>query len=410
MNEDSFRIDKHFASGIGQLTRRLDADDDTLIRNIIYHVAESYEHSLFGYGTIDQTDFARRWNYQTSNLRKRHPSPMQLGDMTRDDAERYLARCRENPSGRKGPDAWVWDTRFENALYILANKPMSFNNYRTYEAEDGGEKMDRVVKENVTFTLFTRIQAVARPRGKVIYTYVLNPDFEQNLTSYYVRGCRLSLIGLRGKDLDQVYLYLTNLKANLAVKGRHETTPGELPTFDYLCDLARIPAATKDGVPYEQRRRKSRLAETLAEIADSTELKFSVRWAREEGASYAYVPVIDFGEDSVPTTGMVQHVRRDENARIYRQIVGLQLRDMYARLHSTGTYGPLDLGDFNAWVLDADRDRPEKETALKLAFIRIFGRIPLDEARRKAEFFEQVRQVAETSPSPSLEQLLARLG
>ena len=74
MNEDSFRIDKHFASGIGQLTRRLDADDDTLIRNIIYHVAESYEHSLFGYGTIDQTDFARRWNYQTSNLRKRHPS------------------------------------------------------------------------------------------------------------------------------------------------------------------------------------------------------------------------------------------------------------------------------------------------------------------------------------------------
>lgn len=406
MTEDSFRIDKYFASGIGQLARRLDDDDDTLIRNIIYHVAESYEHSLFGYGVIDQTDFAKRWNYQTSNLRRRHPAPWQLNDMSREEVDLYMKRCRENPSERKGGDSWVWDTRFENALYILANKPMSFNSYRTYEADGTGEKIDRVMKENVTFTLFTRIQAVQRPRGKVVYTYILNPDFEQNLTSYYVRGARQSLIGLRGKELDQVYLYLVNLRANLAVRGLHETTPGEMPTFEYLCDLARVPLLTKDGAPYEQRRRKERLAAALDEIAATTEISFSVRWEREAGCAYPYVPVIDFGAESVPSAGMTQHIQKDENAKIYRQVIGIQLRDMYSRLHSTGTYSAIDLDDFNAWIFDVDRDRAEKETALKLAFIRIFGRIPFDESRRKAEFFSKV-QVAAASPNPSFERFIA---
>lgn len=408
MGEDSFRIDKYFATGIGHLTRRLDGDDDTLIRNIIYYVAESYEHSLFGYGVIDQTEFARRWNYQTSNLRRRHPSPRQLNDMSQQDVELYLSRCKDAPSERKTPDAYVWDTRFENALYILANKPMSFSSYRTYE-EGGDLRVSRVIKENVAFTLFTRIQAVQRPRGKVVYTYVLNPDFEQNLTSYYVRGRRQSLIGLRSKDLDQVYLYLTNLKANLSMQGRHETSPGELPTFDYLCDLAQIPRQTKEGRTYEQRRRKERLCGVLDEVVSTTELSFTVRWEREEGCRYAYVPVIDFGKESLMASGYAQHVQKLENEKIYRQIVGLQLRDMYSRLHSAGAYLPVDAEGFNDWVFDAERDRAEKETALRLAFIRIFGRIPGDEARRKTEFFDSVRRAAATVPRPSLESLLMKL-
>lgn len=408
MSEDSFRIDKYFASGIGQIARRLDSEDYTLIRNIIYHVAESYEHNLFGYGEIDQTDFAKRWNYQTSNLRKRHPSPFQLNDMSDQEIRLYLERCENNIAERKGADAWVWDTRFENALYILANKPMSFNSYNTYKNDETNAMMERVVKENVTFTLFTHIKAVRLGRGKVRYQYNLNPDFEQNLTSYYVRGKRQSLIALRSKDLDQVYLYLNNLKANLVVGGKHETTPGEMPTFDHLCDLAQIPRLTKDGKPYEQRRRKERLVGVMEDIRNTTELSFSVRWQRGEGCAYPYVPVIDFGEDAVPKPGMVAHIRKEENSKIYRQIIGLQLRDMYSRLYSVGSYSVIDMGDFNAWIFDVRKDRAEKETALKLAFIRIFGRIPYDEARRKADFFEQVRIVSD-SEDATFERLLPRL-
>ena len=408
--DESFRLDKYFAGAINQITHRLDVEDEALIRNIIYHVSKSYEHSLFGYGTLDPTAFAKEWKYDPANLRRIHPSPFQLTTLTDAEIERYRTDRASRRGERTMPHSFIWDTMLENALFILANKPVSLNKYRIYQDNEDAWQRDMIIKQNVAFTVFTKIGAVAKKRGGYVYTYTLNPHFEQNLTKYFTRALPGSIIAMRSRNLDPLYLYLKNLKTNLSLNGFRTTRPGE-PSFEYLCDQAGITRFSVDG---KNRRnvRKVRflLSEALRFIQENTELKFSVSWARnDDGDGADLVPVIDFGESAVMSKLYSKVTQDNENVKIYRQVVGNQLREMYTRLYTLGTYTEADINDFNEWLFNENKSRSEKEIALRFAFIRIFGKIPDDARKREKAFFELVRSISQNEPKPTIEMLLAKL-
>lgn len=377
----SFRIDKYLVSDIYGFNGQIETDE-RLIRNIIYSVAEDYEHSLFGFGSLDPAKFAERWQYDPSYLRKRVAEPYQLRDLSPSEIESYRERISARKSQTKDEsDKYVWDTHLENAIYILASKPFNFNTYGEFVVVDDRTKKEQVFKSHASFTLFSSISAVSRGRGKVVYAYTLNDNFEKNLTRYYIRGERESLLQLRGSGLDSLYLFLTNLKVNLALSGAGKTPSGDgALSFDNLCNLAGVPTHTKDGKEYEDRERKKLLNRALAKVNDTTELKFSVSWVKGPGATAAYTPVIDFGDGHLPRynvkqPGLGRFVLDEERSTIQRQLIQREFLTIYKKLFSSG-YRPIDEEDFNAWAIDNSRSKEEKATALKLAYIGIYGCIP----------------------------------
>lgn len=408
LSESSFRIDKYLVNdihGFNMQVRlyeenwnrgredRLDSDEK-LVRNVIYSVASDYEHNLLGFGQLDPAAFARQWNYDPSYLRRRVENPYQLKNMSGDAVAAYRARMREGGGGDSG-DAKVWDTRLENALYILSARPVDFDQYGEFVGKDGeGEEV--LVKAHTSFTLFRSISAVSRGRGKTVYLYTLNENFEKNLTRYYIRGEKQSLLNLRAAGLDSLYLYLVNLRTNLALKGLTATTPGELPDFEYLCRLADIPAMTKGGAAIPARERKRNLAEALQRVLDGTELEFNVTWNNAPGKKAEYVPVLDFGTKHLlsvrPDFGYGRLIAEQEQRSIHRQVITKNILDMYRKIHTAGFYTDTDEEAFNAWALDNGRNRREKETALRLAYIWIFRRIPDNEAALTRQFFAAIEK------------------
>lgn len=408
ISPSSFRIDKYLVNDIYGFNGQIDTDD-RLIRNIIYSVAEDYEHSLFGFGCIDPARFAEKWQYDPSYLRKRVADPYQLRDMSPEEIAEYRERITvKKASPKEEPsDRYVWDTHLENAIYILSNKPFNFNNYGQFSVVDDKTKQEKVIKSHASFTLFTSISAVRRSRGKVVYSYTLNENFEKNLTRYYIRGEQNSLLQLRASGLDSLYLFLANLKTNLALKGRGDTSETEdRLDFDKLCRFAGIPEYTKDGKPYEPKKRKRLLIEALERISATTELSFSVTWQKGEGERAAYIPVVCYGTGHLQMfdtqrPGLGRMVVSEERKLIQRQLIQKEFLSIYKKVYSVG-YLPVDEEKFNAWALDNDRDREEKMTALRLAYIGIFGCIPKNAAELSRKVFDIISCGKEATLSETL--------
>lgn len=410
----SFRIDKYIVNDIQDFNLQIRLQDenegrgaggafscdDRLIRNVIYSIANDYEHNLMGFGELDPATFARQWNYDHSYLRRRVENPYQMRHMTDDEIRAYRARVAANGRDGDGEDGRVWDTQLENALYILSARPVCLNNYGEFSAEENGTRETVSVKSHATFTIISSLTAVRRGHGKMLYTYTLNENFEKNLTRYYIRGEKASLIALRSCGLDSLYLYLANLRSNLAMKKESSTRPGQLPDLDYLCRLADIPFATKDGSPVPAKMRKYQLARALERINRESGLGMTVTWVDGDGTERhrgkgAYTPVLSFGGAHLLAFnrdwGFGKISADQERAAIQRQIITKNFLDMYKKLFVTGTYAPVDADSFNAWALDIRRNRKEKETALRLAMIGIFQMIPGNEDALSKKFFNTLK-------------------
>ncbi len=404
----SFRIDKYIVNDIHDFNIQIRLQDggsafdcdDRLVRNIIYSIANDYEHNLLCFGHLDPVRFARQWSYDGAYLRHRVEHPYQLQHMDAAEVAAYRARLAAGAARGDGGDGRVWDTQLENALYILSSRPISFNRYGEFSVDKDGGREDVEVKSHATFTLLSNLSAVRGGHGKTYYTYTLNENFEKNLTRYYIRGEKASLIALRSCGLDSLYLYLANLRSNLALDRKTSTTPGLLPDMDYLCRLADIPFTTKDGAPVAQKTRKYQLMRALERIDRESDLNISVAWVDGDGGERsrgkgAYTPVLTFGGSHLvafdDSWGCGKISADQERAAIQRQIITKNFLDMYKKLFTSGTYVPVDEASFNEWALDNARNRKEKETALRLALIGIFRCIPGNEAAITKGFFLMLR-------------------
>lgn len=391
----SFRIDKYLVNEINGFNSQIrlfnggaEGPDDKLIRNIIYSVASDYEHNLMGFGQLDPAQFAKSWKYDPAFLRRRVDNPYQLSLMTEAEVAQYriFAQAGKSPDGEK-----YWDSRLENALFILSTRPISFDRYGEFSRSGDNEQEKVEVRSHASFTLFSNLSSVTRGHGKTIYTYTLNENFERNLTRYYIRGEKESLLDLRATGLDSLYLYLVNLRTNLAINKVSITTPGELPDFEYLCHMAGIRKTTDGGAPVPMKERKRQLAAALARIDKTTELHLKVEWVSLGGGRDRFVPVINFGTAHLlgmdTTWGAGKIAQWKEQTSIQQQFLMRSLLDMYKKICGRGLFLPEDEARFREWAVCPDLNRKEKETALRMAYIGIFRQIPRNEADITEAFF-----------------------
>lgn len=377
-----FRLDKNFSTNIDKLSMMAGGQhNNDLLKTIVYYISYTHQYDIFGYGTFDPQDFAKTFGLDIGNLRRKHPSPAQKENMTDELWEQYTSS--ENRTGDISDT--VWDTYLENALYILQSKSINFDLGGTFNQGPATKSVTgiRVFEELAAHTVGNR----GRYRGKILYSYKVTTEFIKNLSCFFVQVDRKGLIRAHAKRLDDLYLYIVNLKAALAAKKEYRTTPESTPAFNLLCTKAHIDRFKKNGEEWEPRIRKFKLVKAIEylqydEYGEPTgiEPRFTLTWENMPGTNKRYLPIFEF-----------EPVREFDNVSLRREIFRNNLeaallnkfRTIYR--NGTGLNSKADEEDFYAWLHDTSRDWETKRAAFTDASVETFQKEPedLDEKFRK---------------------------
>jgi hypothetical protein len=215
MEHSLIRIDKNIAHNI-DLFISIDSvsnEDKALIKSLIYYFCFSRQTDLFGFGTLDPKLFATALNYKEGYLRKRHPNPLQLQKLTLEEKNILYEQEKRNPALK------VFDSYLENALYILHTTALRFS--RTAKEvifENGKTKYTNISEAYILLPKLITTTVKGKGSPKISFAYDVNKNFITNLSLYFLKFNRESLITLRRAGLDDLYLYLKNFKETLQEK------------------------------------------------------------------------------------------------------------------------------------------------------------------------------------------------
>lgn len=343
MLNDLIRIDKNVGKNVLDFSAL--GKDAPLIKSLIYYFCHSYQYNLFGFGMLDPQEFAKEFNFTANYLRSRHESPAQLrGFSDQEIADMYALQEAQ-------PEMRVWDSILENALWILKSTKINYR-YGGKAFDTDGEKVYYSEVKSIQFLTELSITFHKNSHGgreKVLYHYALDPSFVENLTNYYFKADHRSISLLRKPALDDLYVYLKNLRSSL--KGA-DGTPG----FSLLCELAHIQIKNP-------KQRKFKLNKCLEKIAEESDLKFTVSWVKEHpGVRYQYKPIIHFATDAPAEDS------HEERNNIFYQKVIHELLQMYRRKHA---FRVNEMGSelkFLAWCRQSTVDTEEKALAFQNAY------------------------------------------
>jgi hypothetical protein len=378
--QDVFRIDKNIAHNIDYISkynsdRNIITSDGGLIKNLIYYFCYTYQNNLFNFGSFDVYDFASKFGYSVDYLKGRHTSPEQLKNKSVDDVSSLYERQDEDINFK------IYDSVIENA-FTLHTKPIVFvrgaktvdyqNSKITYSTDSNSYLVITQLSIKTISKLTKDNGGQRRLRGKAgdknIYSYILDKLFIENLSHYYLKGVRESLLQLRKSSLDDLYLYLLNLKSNLNVKGQHQTTIAETPNFELLCNIAHIKSIKENGEPYDNKYRKRDLVKCLREINTKSELKFEFHWTKNTNDRHYYVPIFVFEKPE----------KKDINSErdsIFRTRLSHELLDAFRVINGQQYYSENRNELFMTWLRDININVKEKVLAYETACFKTYGRL-----------------------------------
>ena len=363
---DYFRIDKNIAHNIDKIAAMIDPNDNALIKSLIYYFSYTYKSNFFHFGRLDPEKFAKDFGMTASYLRMPHKKPAQLADMSEDEKAIYYQEQAAHPDD---PSYRIWDSVLENALYVLSTKPLTLTRGGWTYAEGKRKSIQsiQIIKE---------VSAVYIPRKdrrlkKVIYEFVLNEEFITNLTSYFLPSYKQALIDLRKSGLDNLYLYLSNLRDTLYAQGKHKTTIEATPNFSLLCDLAGIRQIKKDGNPYEPKYRKRDLIKALEKIKERSQLQFQFTPVKGVNEKFPFTFIFEF--EKVKAESLKKEFEQEKISILHENI----LRELVAifRAININTSHLYSEEEFYKW-LTSDINKEEKITAYRNAQIKTFRVLP----------------------------------
>lgn len=289
-----FNLEGNLANSMIRISRMIDPESDTLTRCLLYYFCYAHQYDIFNYGVLDPEVFSKTMNIDPANLRRKHPKPLQLQNMTEEEVKEYLDKEKSN-IGKKGNtiEYKVFDTMLENALYVLAHQ--SFDIFKFGAFEKSKDKF----KETSGVKIIRSLRAVYYGRNKILYEYILEDDFLSNMSMYYVQNVDIdAIVKTRRRDLDSLYVRLCKLKYTVFNDGKSSRTQdSDIIPFGVLCEIAGIPEKTKNGSIIDPFRRKDKLCDALDYIIDNTNLKFSYEWVAGPYMKNKYMCVMDFGQE-----------------------------------------------------------------------------------------------------------------
>ena len=354
--QDLIRVDKNFAHNIMDFS--MFQEDKLLVKSLIYYFCWTYEKNIFGFGTLDPYDFAAKFGFTPNYLRSRHPNPKQLQGKKDKEVKKLYDIQRVNPSER------VYDTFLENALFRLRTETVYFSNGgKVFESDGSSRHIAKIGEIRFLKDFEVTITKTRSGQKKIVYTYELDPNFIDNLTSYYMKANQEAVKALRKPGLDDLYLYIKNLKENLFLKKEYIATP----SFNLLCKLAHI----NDKEP---KQRKKKLNKSMDRVKEFNDLDIDdFFWTKGENMRYAYQPVIHYKKLFEGTRD--DKVIKNERFDIFTQNLMHELLNTFRKKYPKW-YDSLEREDnFLKWLQKGpDKDRKEKAMSFTNAHFKTWNK------------------------------------
>lgn len=332
-NTEIIRFDRYLATNISSFSQF--GNDGQLMLAIVIHIAYSYQDKdLFGFGGFDITDFSKRFNFDKSNLFKKHPSPA------------YLIR---EPNG----DRVFYTTIIGNALYRLWTEKLILSSPRKNigSVEEFDDKAVNMLNGLKVSHGLTRT-------GKTSVIYEADKGFIASLNKAFTLVDLNLVPRLRKPNLDYIYIYLQQLKDVVFSQGEVVATP----TFSKLCDLCRI-SINKD----EPKHSKKYLLAKLKKLSKETDLNFEVVFFNLTGR-WDYGVSIIFNEVDLKKYKVVRNAMlKDSFENYYTK----QLAIIYGSHFKL--VDEVDGIAFHKWCLNNKKDVELKKKVFIASYKYIFG-------------------------------------
>lgn len=291
---DLVRIDKNIANNSEAFEIDFQGSEE-LASSLLMYMAWQRKNKLFDFGIIDPEDFANKMGFMPRYLTSVHPHPACLEGLSAAEvAEKYKLQA-ENP---ENPLYRIFDSRFENALYLLVSKNFTFKRVGTIFQNTGNNSMQKLQVTSIRLLKSFGIIFNKSKRGKkkLYYEFQLDDEFSQNLSLLYVTANINDFAALRKKSLHKLYLYTRNLRENAVAfylqsmkenARRSEIVPNYTADFDLLCRIG--------GISSTNARDKKRRLKDAFEILKEY-LPIHLDWGKRPGEKWAYQPIIVFEE------------------------------------------------------------------------------------------------------------------
>lgn len=249
-----------------------DQDEFTksLVGGLLVYFCFSHQSDLFGYKTLDPYDFAKKLGVSQQDLFKTHPNPQYILDNYDGDfkAESYL----------------------ENALYILFSRVL-VSEYITKDVTD-----NKIIKLK-NFRILSDIEihereTKAKGTKKKLYFYSLSPEFEKNITNFFIRTSIETYIRCRRKNIDNFYLFCLNNYNSNKYNGFEKNHI--FLSLDFLTNIFEI---SKELEPRKKKEKINKYISYSKElIKDIPDINFE--WVKGENSSYAYTLKLSWSNPS----------------------------------------------------------------------------------------------------------------
>ncbi|KOY84354.1 hypothetical protein AD998_21330 [bacterium 336/3] len=331
----SVRLDKNIAHNAYDF--KIYEKDENLLKSIVLYICYSYQNHILEYGTIDPYDFCKVMNYKSrAYLFRNHSNPAQLQGMSEEQVEQL-----------KNSGEYIWDSELENVLYRLSTEPLKLSySGKTFEG--------KIVHGIDSILILESIQVVLDAKNKKrYYKFKASNKFLNNLSRYFTNINLEAFNNLRKSGLQNLYLFLTNLKDNILYKNEDRATVN----FDLLCNLAEIKNQ-------ENKQKKKYLIKALEKVNQETKINIELSW--NQNGRYFYQPVFKFQMNEQKT----KLQRAVEMTEAFDTALLKVLVKLYNELHPD----LLQFTTFKDWFNDSKKNRYEKAWAYVKVQYEIFGR------------------------------------
>lgn len=331
-------------------------EDGDLMFDLVVYFANTYQNNLFAHGFLDIDDFCKTMNYSKSNLLKAHKSPRQFEELSVKKNFMKMSKTLDMHNGKKAEEKQLYFyTVLDNALYRLSDEGVSFRFFSKDEnytnSATASIKIIKVLNKKFTSSL----KSNNKDLKKLSYSFILDSDFIDNLTRYFVNINLSSVHLLRKSNSIYLYAYLKNLQMDLNSKGFSYTSTID---FDLLIELAQINVEN----PSDQ---KKKLINKLNNIFRLTDLQGKVDFIKLPGSKYAFQPVITF-YNNLPKLHSKEYIDM-----VYSAARTRFLHECKSLYHSSGAKDP-----FVKWFYDQLKDSKSDEyKSLRLIAVNAYNHV-----------------------------------
>ncbi|MDR0680461.1 MAG: hypothetical protein LBG15_01220 [Dysgonamonadaceae bacterium] len=370
-----YRIDKNIAKSIDILwldDLHLSNETKGIIKNLIFYIClqRQEQNNLFNEGVIEIAKFAKEMNYSETFLRMKEENPFEFRGKSPEEIKKRYEEEKNDPAKK------VWDSKIENAMFILNKQPVQLRSGAERCVYDDNEKkaVRTSILESYILIKKTELTTVKSKKGlpTIVIRYNADDIFLANMSLLYNKFNKHSVLLLRRNNLDDLYIILKSFKDELRNNKNEGKTLDRSRNFNYLCQIAHISSTKKDGTPLDKRKIKDKLNKALKEINATTDLKFTVKWEKQNNTStYRYLPYFYFDEVETLIPGIrMSFERKAEKRKIFKENLLHQLLPIFEK------YNKEKNEDLLLKWLKNNQNEKEKDLAFRNAQYASFGKIP----------------------------------